>query len=62
MIIETYKYVLKPKRFGVIGTGAVGCEMAQAFARFGSKVTLFARSSRIMSREDPDASQLIQKA
>ena len=51
-----------PKRFGVIGTGAIGCEMAQAFVRFGAEVTLFARSDRIMSREDPDASALVQKS
>eukprot|EP01130_Rhizamoeba_saxonica_P007041 TRINITY_DN2820_c0_g1_i2.p1 TRINITY_DN2820_c0_g1~~TRINITY_DN2820_c0_g1_i2.p1 ORF type:complete len:553 (-),score=142.32 TRINITY_DN2820_c0_g1_i2:442-2100(-) len=48
-----------PRRFGVIGTGAIGCEMAQTFARFGSEVTIFARSEGIMSREDPEAVSIV---
>jgi pyruvate/2-oxoglutarate dehydrogenase complex dihydrolipoamide dehydrogenase (E3) component len=44
-----------PKVLAIIGAGAVACEMAQAFARFGSEVFIFARSSSIMSREDPEA-------
>jgi len=47
-----------PKRFGVIGGGPVGCELAQAFARFGSKVTIFARSG-LLPREEPDAVSLL---
>eukprot|EP00753_Platysulcus_tardus_P010728 PLAT300.1.p1 GENE.PLAT300.1~~PLAT300.1.p1 ORF type:complete len:683 (+),score=331.18 PLAT300.1:33-2051(+) len=49
-----------PPRFGVIGTGAIGCEMAQAFQRFGSDVTVFARGSRILSKEDPEASAIVE--
>ena len=33
-----------PKRLAVIGAGAIGCEMAQAFARFGSTVTVFEKN------------------
>uniref|UniRef100_A0A6B2L424 Mercuric reductase n=1 Tax=Arcella intermedia TaxID=1963864 RepID=A0A6B2L424_9EUKA len=50
-----------PQRLGVIGAGAIGCELAQAFCRFGSQTTIFSRS-RIMSREDPDAVQILEEA
>src|SRR5262249_34180463 len=40
----------------------VGCEMAQAFARFGSQVTLLDIEPRVLPREDEDAAQLVQKA
>jgi pyruvate/2-oxoglutarate dehydrogenase complex dihydrolipoamide dehydrogenase (E3) component len=48
-----------PPRLLVIGAGPVGCEMAQAFARFGSRVTLVARGSGLLPREDLDATRLL---
>lgn len=48
-----------PQRFGVIGAGPIGCEMAQAFARFGSEVFLFDRGQRLLPRDDPRASNLL---
>ncbi len=51
-----------PARLAVLGTGPIGCELAQAFARFGSQVTMVGRSERIMTREDPDAARLLQEA
>ncbi|MDA0577026.1 MAG: mercuric reductase [Verrucomicrobia bacterium] len=44
-----------PKRLAVIGAGPIGCEMAQAFARFGSDVLLVESVHGILPREDPDA-------
>lgn len=49
-----------PKRFGIVGSGPIGSEMAQAFARLGSEVFLFERGSRIMTREDADAAKIVQ--
>jgi len=46
-----------PERLIVLGGGPIGCELAQSFARFGSKVTLVEMSSRILSREDEMVSQ-----
>jgi pyruvate/2-oxoglutarate dehydrogenase complex dihydrolipoamide dehydrogenase (E3) component len=46
-----------PRRLIVIGAGPIGCELAQAFARFGSRVTLLQRSGRILPKEDPDISE-----
>ncbi|GGN29062.1 MULTISPECIES: FAD-dependent oxidoreductase [Marinomonas] len=49
-----------PKRLVVLGGGPIGCELAQSFARLGSKVTQVERSARIMRREDEDVSVLAQ--
>ena len=49
-----------PPRFGVIGGGPIGCEIAQCFARFGSRVSLFERGPNILSREEPDAARVLQ--
>ncbi|MCE2542832.1 MAG: mercuric reductase [Acidobacteria bacterium] len=49
-----------PRRLAVIGAGPIGCEMAQAFARFGSDVTLIEMTSRILPREDADAAAIVQ--
>jgi len=50
-----------PKRFGIVGSGPIGSEMAQSFARFGSEVFLFERSGHILSREDSDAAAVVQE-
>ncbi len=49
-----------PARFGIIGSGPIGSEMAQTFARLGSDVFLFERGERILPREDADASAVLQ--
>ena len=49
-----------PRRLGVIGAGPVGCEMAQAFARFSSEVFLIESEPGILPREDRDAADIVQ--
>ncbi len=49
----------RPRRLAVIGGGAIGCELAQAFQRLGCEVTLFHKNSRLLDREDPDASTIL---
>jgi dihydrolipoamide dehydrogenase len=49
----------KPQALLVLGGGAVGCELAQAFARLGVKVTLVEMAERLLSREDSDVSELV---
>ena len=48
-----------PKRLVVLGGGPIGSELAQAFARFGSKVTQVEMLPRILIREDPEVSELV---
>lgn len=48
-----------PKRLVVLGGGPIGCELAQAFSRFGSKVTLIEMAPRVMIREDHDVSDFV---
>jgi pyruvate/2-oxoglutarate dehydrogenase complex dihydrolipoamide dehydrogenase (E3) component len=49
-----------PPRLGVIGAGPIGLELAQAFQRFGSQVTVFSRSDKILPKEDPDAAKIVE--
>ena len=51
-----------PERFGVIGAGPIGCELSQAFARLGSRVSLFEVTGHVLPREDPDAAAVVQDA
>ncbi len=51
-----------PARMGVIGAGPIGLELAQAFQRLGSQVTVFSRSDQILPKEDPDAVKVVEKA
>ena len=48
-----------PRRLLVLGGGPIGCELAQAFARLGSRVTQVEMLPRLLMREDPEVSDLI---
>jgi dihydrolipoamide dehydrogenase len=50
-----------PKKFVVLGGGPIGCELAQAFSRLGSEVTIIEMSSSLLVREDSIVSELISK-
>ena len=45
----------------VLGGGPIGCELAQAFARFGSEVTQVERNPHLLMREDADVIALMQE-
>jgi dihydrolipoamide dehydrogenase len=49
-----------PKRLVVLGGGPIGCELAQAFVRFGAKVTQIQRTAHILIREDADVIDVVQ--
>ena len=51
-----------PARLCVLGGGPIGCELAQAFARLGSKVTVVEMAPRLMVREDEDAASLVAES
>jgi len=56
-----FSLVQQPKRLAVIGGGPIGCELAQAFHRLGSDVTLFHKHGHILDREDADAAEIVQQ-
>jgi len=50
-----------PKLLAVIGGGPIGCELAQAFHRLGSEVTLLHKHGHLLDREDTDAAEIVQQ-
>ncbi len=60
---ETLFFDLKklPDHLLVIGGGPIGCEMAQAFRRLGSEVTIVDRGERLSSKELPEFSEILEK-
>jgi pyruvate/2-oxoglutarate dehydrogenase complex dihydrolipoamide dehydrogenase (E3) component len=51
-----------PARLGIIGGGSIGCELALAFAGFGSTVTVFEAADRLIPNEEPEASDVIERS
>ena len=51
-----------PRSLVVLGGGAIGCELAQAFARFGVRVTIVEAGERILGPEEPEASEVVRSA
>src|SRR5580700_9127458 len=59
--IEALELDYLPSHLIVLGGGYVGLEMAQAYRRFGSRVTAIESGPQLMSREDPDVSDEVQR-
>lgn len=51
-----------PKRLAVIGGGPLGCELAQAFSRLGSHVTIVQNDAKFLPREERDAAEILSRA
>jgi pyruvate/2-oxoglutarate dehydrogenase complex dihydrolipoamide dehydrogenase (E3) component len=56
---EAVKATVAPPSLIVLGGGAIGCELAQGFARFGSQVTIIEVAARILLPEEPEASEAV---
>jgi pyruvate/2-oxoglutarate dehydrogenase complex dihydrolipoamide dehydrogenase (E3) component len=52
----------RPRRMAVLGAGPIGCELAQAFRRLGSEVTVLEQTEHVLPREDADAARIVQAA
>jgi len=51
-----------PRRLAVIGGGPIGCELAQTFARMGSRVTVMDHGDQLLPREDDDAAEIVRRS
>ena len=51
-----------PASLVVLGGGPIGCEFAQVFARFGVDVTVVEMADRLVAVEEPEASEVLEKA
>ncbi len=51
-----------PQHLVVIGGGYIGCELGQAFHRFGSRVTMIHKWDHLVPEEDPDVSTILERA
>jgi len=51
----------QPRRLAIVGAGPIGCEMAQAFARLGTVVTLIDQAAQILPAEDADAAAFVAR-
>jgi len=49
-----------PTSLAILGGGAIGVELGQAFARLGSRVTIIEAGTRILSQEEPEASDALR--
>ncbi|MGZ4591138.1 MAG: dihydrolipoyl dehydrogenase family protein [Actinomycetes bacterium] len=58
---EAIAATFAPESLAVLGGGAVGLELAQAFARFGSQVTVVEATDRILGPEEPEASEVVSR-
>jgi pyruvate/2-oxoglutarate dehydrogenase complex dihydrolipoamide dehydrogenase (E3) component len=58
--IEALELDHVPRHLIVVGGGYVGLEFAQAYRRFGSRVTIIEHGPQLMAREDPDVSEELQ--
>ncbi len=52
----------RPDSLIVLGGGAIGCELAQVFARFGTDVTIVEAEDRLQSSSEPEATSVIEQA
>ncbi|HEY0532986.1 MAG TPA: NAD(P)/FAD-dependent oxidoreductase [Actinoplanes sp.] len=59
---EAVEAAALPKSLLVLGGGAIGCEFAQVFARFGVSVTIIEGSGRVLAPEEPESSEAAAKS
>jgi pyruvate/2-oxoglutarate dehydrogenase complex dihydrolipoamide dehydrogenase (E3) component len=59
--VEALELDYLPSHLIVLGGGYVGLELAQAYRRFGSRVTIIEHGAQLMTREDPDVADEMQR-
>jgi len=58
---DVFKLRSLPSSLTIMGGGAIGLELAQAYSRFGTKVTVVEAADRILAPEEPESSELVAK-
>ncbi len=56
---DIFKIRTNPSSLIVLGGGAIGLELAQAFSRFGTTVTVIEALDRVLAPEEPESSELV---
>lgn len=59
---DVFNLTKQPRRLAVIGGGPIGCELAQAFARLGTEVTIIETAQRFLQREDREAADVLKSS
>lgn len=58
---EIVRVTERPESLAVVGAGPIGCELGQTFARFGTRVTLLDAAPRMMTGEEPEVGEVLQR-
>lgn len=59
---SVWSLTTQPRRLAVLGGGPIGCELAQAFARLGTRVAVIHPHAEILDKEDADAAAVVRAA
>ncbi len=65
VVAKSNRDIFEPDSFDsliIIGSGPIGCELGQAFARLGVDVQIITRDDRVLSRDEKEASQIVGKS
>jgi pyruvate/2-oxoglutarate dehydrogenase complex dihydrolipoamide dehydrogenase (E3) component len=52
----------RPDGMIILGGGPIGCELGQAFARLGVRVTIVQSAARILEKEDPEVAEVVRRS
>ena len=57
---NVWNMTIQPEKLLIVGAGPIACELGQGFQRLGTQVTMLARGSQFLPREDQDAATILK--